>query len=463
MSYSFSPQVTTRIEIPTYTEAFVLSDAVLSIKTSNNWSPWDVVYTDWPSIKGQGIWEWYCPDDECGGQGWMSFGQLPTQVPHAWIAMGAVRWRPLYLPAGTSTYIIHGTLDKQAAGTNQNLGFTKTLVLSTDDSFSEPLVVEDPYTTSFVCTDHLTLTASGVGPLSLPFGPFDPNSPLRPLCVGKTMSAYETARLGDFSLLARTSLTVQLSGWYDLSDRAFAKGFTPVTFVGHDSRFGSVVSTVAVATSGRFQLLTPQVRVNHTKNIKTNRDMAVFRVDTDTSAVGFQSVSEWDPLSLKMTLDIFKSGIYVFGTLDPTNDVLPVFLGDTVTYFGQWGNKTFAFGSLLVTISGSKDFVFVVSTGKATNSLIVTISQSFNFGFDSLDGITITATFKRDPGTVWAFFKQMMNNEGGKWTSIPDGNQDTIRITQTGEYGVINAQGVAAASDAKAIGLSIFIWLLLLL
>lgn len=63
------------------TSIIVLPSNVAIFET-NGLSTWDVQWINWPSIAGQGAWQWYCPDTYCNsnGPGWVQFATLPTTI-----------------------------------------------------------------------------------------------------------------------------------------------------------------------------------------------------------------------------------------------------------------------------------------------------------------------------------------------------------------------------------------------
>ena len=59
-----------------------LSGQDISAVEKDGLSTWNVHWSNWPLILGQGTWEWFCPDSFCPKQGWQQFQNLPTNLPH---------------------------------------------------------------------------------------------------------------------------------------------------------------------------------------------------------------------------------------------------------------------------------------------------------------------------------------------------------------------------------------------
>ncbi|KAK5664523.1 hypothetical protein QVD99_008698 [Batrachochytrium dendrobatidis] len=434
----------------------VLGSRYINTVEPHNISTWDAVW-NLPAIPNMGQWEWYCPDNSCGGQGWTLFPSFPANITQGAIVTNAVRWNPLSLPSGSSTTF-------NITGTIGGVLMTQQLTLSVLDNPDFTTIPPAPYSIGYgYCGDHITLGKSGVTPnLQLPFGPYIANSPIRPLCTSLNVTAGQTTALGDFSITSNCATLVNASGWINLgSDVLFPPGFTPITFTGSISTVGTVLSAIQIVqnVACKTSLRTPQLQGMATNMpFQSRADVGVFAYDKLTGNTVFIGATAWNDNTVnpfRITTTLPGSGIYIFGALNNTvATTLPGSLGTDMQFISTWTSKTFSFGALNVTITSAYDLTINVNTILLLARPSVTIDAAYIIGTTQTNPVTLALTSRTEVGFVWAVYSTSSTAAGGSWLPLstivnPDGSIKAY-VSASGIYGIVNAGAVASSAVSNS-------------
>jgi hypothetical protein len=307
-------------------------------------------------------------------QGWVPFATLPTQVPNAWLMMGAIQWLPLGIGPASSDYNLTGYIEPTLAGTIGGVTFSLILTLTSSDTAALSVNPPPLYTGYGDCygkdyKEKYLFSATGTTLISYPFGAYTVNSPIRPICLTLDIPENLFTAFGDWYISSKGSAsTVKVSGWHDL-DPSFVlpTGFTPITFTGQSSTIGTVWRLIQITSSagGFIYVVTPQTQLNSTAKVVTRADLAILKLDHVSGNATFYAVDKWfaDSAMIRAILPITsKGGVFVFGYLDNSiNTALPAGLEVTTSFMGAWGKKIFNFAGCYVTITGTSDLDFFVS------------------------------------------------------------------------------------------------------
>ncbi|KAL2919731.1 hypothetical protein HK105_200645 [Polyrhizophydium stewartii] len=412
----FGPRPANPVAIATAKTNFpiVIGTKYVSLTEPHKISGWEANWT-LPSLAGVGAWEWYCPDSSCGGPGWIQIAGGSYIIKHAWIVLNAL------------------------------------LTLSCLSNPSYTTVTPLPYSGSYgSCAGAITLKQAGASSLSLPFGPFDLKSPLRPLCTSAATASGVNQAFGDFNINPTCSTTISLSGSVNIaSDLALPAGFTPALFTGTSSLVGTVLSAVNIAQTASCEMVvqTPQLQYGQLTTLYNSKaNVGVLRYDTATGGLAYVGGTAWNddganPFRMRAVLP--GSGVYIFGAINNTiNSVLPAALGINIQYIGEWGSKSFSYGKLRAKLASGTDHLFSINAASVLAADTTSISAAYQVGFTPKSDMTVTLTSEVEPGYVWAKFFPGISAAGGSWQQLSStANSDgtvSIDITVAGTFAIVS-------------------------
>ncbi|KAJ3323115.1 hypothetical protein HDV06_002127 [Boothiomyces sp. JEL0866] len=323
-------------------------------------SVWDTLWAV-PSVP-TGRLEWYCPDQYCNGPSWQQLGPL-SSIPHSWFVTNAIRWNPLGSPIGVNSTIVLTSVNQTV--TQSPISINLVLAVSTTNPNTDYIPL--PYqNSSFGNCPVMTLTENGVTLSgSLPFGPFIPSSPIRPLCTSITSSSTPL-KVGDVTISSATQLTVGISGAVILgADLKLPKGFTPITFTGLSSKIGIIHQAfyLKIDPSYTFQPITmvlPQIKYPLDTPIQSVGQIAVLRYDAATSLMSHVAAQSYiddnneQPL-LSITASFPDTNYYIVGYMDYTIGAIPAQPGQWINYLTSYGTMKLQINSFNMVLLFSCD------------------------------------------------------------------------------------------------------------
>ena len=376
--------------------------------------------------------------------------------------MSGIRWLPLNLPPGSSSYKLIGVLNDTVTGQgDRTVNITMTLASTSEGAASNRPPKLGPAND---CPEWTAFNADSVEALTFPFGRFQEKSPLRPLCLnGTQLEASKQTAVGDFLVTSDKSTRASFSGWAHLKGRELPKGFTPLFFTPSGSNLGYVENILYIETIEQANLLitTPQVRLKEASLIRNRGDLVILKLSKSKKQASTIAVNTFDsnPLApLRMTFVAPSTGYYLFGLVDHgLNKFLPAAFGDPVNYQNEWKSKTFDYGDLKVIMSGDSDVKFTVDLAEVPSSLKETIYAAYNFGtVSSLEALNIQFSQQASSDAIWAKYQKAANTaSGGQWVKLSS-SLGTITVNEPGIYGLVSKGTVSGALPSHPPFLFIF-------
>jgi hypothetical protein len=280
--------------------------------------------------------------------------------------MNAFRWNPRGQPVNTKNVTFTASIPGDSSRT---LSTTLKLTVASESTGNVALVPYQSTLTRANCPG-LTVGVNNSGIPSLPFESFtNVYSPVRPICMTKTVSAYTRTTFGDLSLTVPATVDVTISGWLIFSSSfSLPTGFNKIQFTGNSSVDGVISSAFYLnyKSSEKYSIrvVSPPVYFNSSSIIGTSTNVAVLRYDLATMSTSIISITSWNtagPYAIDVTIS--GPGVYIFGMLDNSlNTVLPITLGETIQYMGGWSQKALLVDSWLKAyITSSKDATIKIS------------------------------------------------------------------------------------------------------
>jgi hypothetical protein len=290
---------------------------------------------------------------------------------------------------------------------------TQTLYSSSPLSLSVTFLVnssavnpasETPYSTTDSC-NFVTLRKNGVSKSgSLPYGPFQSNSPIRPFCFSIQATSSET-NSNDFIVSSLQPTLITLSSYVIIDPAVLPAGFVPFNFTASSSTNGQMHQGLYLETSpslpGNIISLTlPQISVANNIGPQSVDTIGVLRYDPNTAIMSFLQPAEWSqdiasPLALRLKVKLPGQGYYLFGVRKP-REFVPIASNTWVDYSDKFGqlNTILDGGKLQLSFEASAATRFAVMKPPRLNWM--------PDGYNIIDTFIFTGDYLADQSIVTA-------------------------------------------------------------
>jgi hypothetical protein len=266
------------------------------------------------------------------------------------------------------------------------------------------LAPETPYNSIGSC-NFVTLKKTGVSKFgSMPYGPFQSKSPIRPLCFRIQATSSET-NLNDFIVSSLRPTLLTLSSYVIVDPEVIPTGFVPFNFTASSSTNGQMYQGLYLETSpslpGNIISLTlPQISVANNFGIQSVDTIGVIRYDPNTAIMSFLQPLSWSqdtstPLALRLKVKLPGQGYYFFGVRQP-REFVPIASNTWVDYSTKFGqlNTILDGGKLQLTFEASATTRFAIMQPPRVNWM--------PDGYNVIDTFIFTGDYLADQSIVTA-------------------------------------------------------------